>query len=134
LFFKEIGVGVETSRDAGEEFFSGESVMDDVFEEVVSTQTCVMTDKNERLSDLQSQKIGKEFLAVRCQNRFGMELHTPKRQILVPQGHDFPLGGLCRDLKAVRETLPANQEAVISGCLKRIGKSLKEILSIMKDR
>ncbi len=68
------------------------------------------------------------------EDRFGMELDPPERKGAVTESHDFAFGCLCGDFQAVGQTLTAYEQAVVSGRLEGIGKPLKEILGVMKDR
>jgi hypothetical protein len=82
---------------------------------------------------LETKEIGQKFLAMRSQNRFGMKLDPPDRQLLVAKPHDLSLRSLGRDFKAIREGFPLYKKTVITSGLKRIRKSLEQIPPVMKD-
>jgi hypothetical protein len=72
--------------------------------------------------------------AARIRRELGVELNTPEWQFLVTKPHDFALGRLRSDFKAIRKGIPAHKQAVITSRLKGIGKALEEIPGIMENR
>ena len=60
------------------------------------------------------QKILHHRVAVLCEDAFGVELHAPDGEFLVPQPHDFAFLRFRSDLQAIRQCLAFDDERVVT--------------------
>lgn len=84
-------------------------------------------------SDLQSQEVTQQFLAMGRKDRLWMKLNTPERKRLVTESHNLSFSRLSRDLQTFWKSFTPYQETVITGRLEGIGKTGEKILPVMQD-
>src|SRR3990167_2580289 len=80
------------------------------------------------------QKVRQEFLPWFRQYGFRMKLHTPYREVLVFEPHDFVLFGLCCYLKTPWQGISLDKERMIPRRLKWVLYTFKYRLAIMVNK
>lgn len=76
----------------------------------------------ERVGSVEGEKVLKNFHSAFGRDRLRVKLHSPDRECLMPQPHDFSFGGLGRDFEAIGARLAFEDQGMVA----RRGKSLRK--------
>src|SRR5438552_13722378 len=82
-------------------------------------------------SDAQPHEIAHNLSAILGQDAFGMKLHAPDREVLVPHAHDLAFVSLRGHFQAGRHGVALDHEGMVARRGKRIRHAGEQVLVVM---